>query len=67
MTGPMIRSSLLIPFIRFIVKWLTGEISGTSKGYELQLSPGRNKSLWLMDSLGEARQITGISFHRNQG
>lgn len=39
-------------------------IGGTSRGYELQLTPGRNKSLWLMDSQGEPRQITGLSFHK---
>ena len=50
-----------------IYRYFQAGIGGTSQGYELQLSPGRNKSLWLMDSLGEARQITGISFHRNQG
>ncbi|NOX32929.1 MAG: hypothetical protein GXP56_04230 [Deltaproteobacteria bacterium] len=41
-------------------------IGGTSNGYEIQLSPGRNKSLWLIDSLGEAKQVTGISFHQMQ-
>ena len=35
---------------------------GTSKGYMVQLRPGRNKALWLIDSDGERRQITGISF-----
>lgn len=39
-------------------------IGGTSDGYELQLRPGRNKSLWLLDSQGEERQITGISFQK---
>ena len=47
-----------------IYRYFQAGIGGTSKGYELRLSPGRNKSLWLLDSLGEARQITGISFHR---
>ncbi len=35
---------------------------GTSEGYMLQLRPGRNKALWLIDSDGERRQITGIAF-----
>ena len=38
-------------------------IPGSSQDYTLQLSPGRNKSLWLLDSQGELRQFTGISFH----
>lgn len=50
-----------------IYRYFQAGIGGTSKGYELRLSPGRNKSLWLMDNLGEARQITGISFHRQKG
>jgi hypothetical protein len=39
---------------------------GTSDGYELQLTPGRNKALWLLDPEGELRQITAISFHEKQ-
>jgi len=38
---------------------------GTSDGYELQLTPGRNKALWLLDTQGELRQITAISFHKS--
>ena len=38
-------------------------IGGTSTGYELQLTPGRNKALWLLDTQGELRQMTAISFH----
>ena len=37
---------------------------GTSEGYALQLRAGRSNSLWLIDSDGEKRQITGISFQR---
>ncbi len=37
---------------------------GTSEGYMLQLRPGRNKALWLIDSDGERRQITGIAFQK---
>jgi hypothetical protein len=40
-------------------------IGGTSQGYELQLTPGRNKALWLLDTQGELRQITAISFHKS--
>jgi hypothetical protein len=39
---------------------------GTSKGYMLQLRPGRNKALWLIDSDGERRQITGIAFQKRK-
>ncbi|WP_457552780.1 hypothetical protein [Desulfobacula sp.] len=41
-------------------------IGGTSKGEELELSPGRGKSLWLIDSQGEPRRIISISFHKQQ-
>ena len=37
---------------------------GTSEGYMLQLRPGRNKALWLIDSDGERRQITGLAFQK---
>jgi hypothetical protein len=37
---------------------------GTSEGYALQLRAGRNNSFWLIDSDGEKRQITGISFQK---
>lgn len=37
-------------------------IGGSSNGKRLKLGPGRNNSLWLIDSNGERRQITGISF-----
>ena len=49
-----------------IWRYFQAGIGGTSTGYELQLTPGRNKSLWLMDSQGELRQITAISFHNQQ-
>ncbi len=35
---------------------------GTSNGYAVQLRPGRNRALWLIDSDGERRQITAIAF-----
>lgn len=49
-----------------IWRYFQAEIGGTSQGYELQLTPGRNKSLWLLDSQGELRQITAIAFHKDQ-
>ncbi len=45
-------------------RYFHANIGGTSQGYELQLTPGRNKSLWLIDSQGELRQITAIAFYK---
>jgi hypothetical protein len=42
------------------------KIGGTSNGMMMQLRPGRNNSLWLIDSDGERRQITGISFQEKK-
>ena len=39
---------------------------GTSEGCSLALRPGRNNSLWLIDSDGEKRQITSISFQKSR-
>jgi hypothetical protein len=47
-----------------IWRYFQAGTGGTSKGYALQLRPGRNNSLWLIDSDGEKRQITGISFQK---
>ncbi len=44
-------------------RYFQAGIGGTSKGYDLRLGSSRGKSLWLLDSLGETKQITGISFH----
>jgi len=49
-----------------IWRYFQAGIGGTSKGYELQLTPGRGQSLWLIDSQGESRRITSISFHNQQ-
>ena len=45
-------------------RYFTSEVSVTSGGYVLQLSPGRNNALWLIDVGGEKRRITGLSFQR---
>lgn len=37
-------------------------VGGTSDGHLVQLSPGRNNALWLIDSDGEKRPITTIAF-----
>lgn len=49
-----------------IWRYFQSGIDGASQGYDLELTPGRNKSLWLIDSLGELRQITAISFHKKE-
>ncbi len=43
-------------------RYFEAEIGGTSNGYALQLRSGRNNSLWLIDSDGQRRQFTAISF-----
>ena len=48
-------------------RYFEAGIGGTSAGKMLQLTPGRNYSLWLIDSSGERQQITGISFVEHQG
>jgi hypothetical protein len=47
-------------------RYFQAGIGGTSDGHVLQLTPGRNYSLWLLDSSGERRQITGISFQEKE-
>ena len=39
---------------------------GTTSGHALQLRPGRNHSLWLIDSDGERRQIAHIAFQEQK-
>ncbi len=41
-------------------------IGGTSNKMVMTLRPGRNNSLWLIDSDGERRQITSISFQEKK-
>lgn len=45
-----------------IWRYFKAGIGGASNGKKLCLDPGRNYSLWLIDSNGERRQISGISF-----
>ena len=49
-----------------IWRYFEAGIGGASNGNMLQLSPGRNYSLWLIDSDGERRQISGISFQEGE-
>jgi hypothetical protein len=45
-------------------RYFSSEVSATSDGYVLRLSPGRNNALWLIDASGERRRISGLSFQR---
>lgn len=45
-----------------IWRYFQSGTGGTSDRHALQLRPGRNNALWLIDSDGERRQITAISF-----
>lgn len=49
-----------------IWRCFSAQIGGTSNGMLMQLRPGRNNSLWLIDSDGERRQITAISFQEKE-
>lgn len=60
------REYSLDQFAVDIWRYLQSDIESTSDGYVLQLRPGRSNSLWLIDSDGERRQITGISFQETE-
>jgi hypothetical protein len=45
-------------------RYFSSDVSATSEGYVLHLSPGRNNALWLIDTSGERRRISGLSFQR---
>jgi len=47
-------------------RFFEAKIGGPSNGMMMKLRPGRNNSLWLIDSDGERRQITGISFQERE-
>lgn len=49
-----------------IWRYFQAGIGGTVEGHTLQLRPGRNNALWLIDSDGERRQITAISFQERK-
>lgn len=46
-------------------RFFVSEISSTEGGYRIKLSPGRIRSLWLIDQDGQRRQITHASFIKN--
>jgi hypothetical protein len=43
-------------------RYFLSDISATSGGDVLRLNPGRNNALWLIDTSGERRRITSLSF-----
>ena len=45
-------------------RYFSSDVSATSDGHVLRLSPGRNNALWLIDTSGERRRISGLSFQR---
>jgi hypothetical protein len=45
-------------------RYFSSDVATTSDGYVLRLSPGRNNALWLIDTSGERRRISGLSFQR---
>ena len=42
----------------------SSDVSSTSEGQVLRLTPGRNNALWLIDASGEKRRITSLSFQK---
>ena len=60
------RGYSLDQFAVDIWRYFQAGTGGTSGGYALQLSSGRNNALWLIDSDGERRQITTISFQERK-
>ncbi|MCZ6631875.1 MAG: hypothetical protein O7G87_00590, partial [bacterium] len=47
-------------------RYFQAATGGTSDGYALHVGSGRNRALWLIDSDGERRQITTISFQAQE-
>ena len=47
-------------------RYFSSDVSATSDGCVLRLSPGRNNALWLIDASGERRRISGLSFQRGE-
>ena len=45
-------------------RYYQSDIAGTSDGYRLSLVSARGKALWLLDSHGETKQISTISFEK---
>jgi hypothetical protein len=45
-------------------RYFTSDVASTSDGHVLRLSPGRQNAMWLIDTSGERRRISGLSFQR---
>lgn len=45
-------------------RYFTSDVSATSQGHVLRLTSGRNNAMWLIDTSGERRRITSLSFQR---
>jgi hypothetical protein len=45
-------------------RYFTSDVASTSDGHVLRLSPGRQSAMWLIDTSGERRRISGLSFQR---
>jgi hypothetical protein len=43
-------------------RFFTSDVSATESGYCIRLAPGRIRSLWLIDQMGEKRQISHAAF-----
>jgi hypothetical protein len=47
-------------------RYFTSDVSATSEGHALRLTPGRSNAMWLIDTSGERRRITSLSFQRGE-
>jgi hypothetical protein len=47
-------------------RYFTSDVSATAEGHMLRLTPGRNNAMWLIDTSGERRRITSLSFQRGE-
>lgn len=47
-------------------RFFASDVSATEGGYCIRLAPGRIKSLWLIDQIGEKRQISHASFAKSR-
>lgn len=46
-------------------RFFESDVSATAEGYKIRLNPGRAKSFWLIDQVGEKRQISNAFFAKN--
>lgn len=49
-------------FVVDLWRFFTSDVSSTDDGYCIRLASGRGKALWLIDQVGEKRQIVHASF-----